>query len=52
MEPVFGQMKVAQDAERFRLRGTDKTDGEWALHTFCHNLRKLQSSGWTPQTVS
>ncbi len=52
VEPVFGQMKVAQDAERFRLRGTDKTDGEWALHTFCHNLRKLQSSGWTPQTVS
>jgi len=51
VEPVFGQMKVAQDAERFRLRGTDKTDGEWALHTFCHNLRKLQSSGWTPQMV-
>ena len=51
VEPVFGQMKVAQDAERFRLRGTDKTDGEWALHTFCHNLRKLQGSGWTPQTV-
>ncbi len=51
VEPVFGQMKVAQDAEQFQLRGTDKTDGEWALHTFCHNLRKLQNSGWTPQTV-
>ena len=51
VEPVFGQMKVAQDAERFRLRGTDKTDGEWALHTLCHNLRKLQGSGWTPQMV-
>jgi len=51
VEPVFGQMKVAQDAEHFRLRGQDKTDGEWALHTFCHNLRKLQGSGWTPQTV-
>ncbi len=49
--PVFGQMKVAQDAERFRLRGTDKTDGEWALHTLCHNLRKLQGSGWTPLMV-
>jgi len=48
VEPVFGQMKVAQDAGQFRLRGTDKTDGEWALHTFCHNLRKLQGSGWTP----
>jgi transposase len=52
VEPVFGQMKVAQDAEQFRLRGTDKTDGEWALHTFCHNLRKLQNSGWTPQMVT
>ena len=51
VEPVFGQMKVAQDAGQFRLRGTDKTDGEWALHTFCHNLRKLQNSGWTPQTA-
>jgi len=51
VEPVFEQMKVAQDAVRFRLRGTDKTDGEWALHTFCHNLRKLQGSGWTPQMV-
>ena len=52
VEPVFGQMKVAQDAGQFRLRGTDKTDGEWALHTFCHNLRKLQYSGWTPQMVT
>jgi len=51
VEPVFGQMKVAQDAERLRLRGQDKTDGEWALHTLCHNLRKLQGSGWTPQMV-
>ncbi len=51
VEPVFGQMKVAQDAGHFRLRGTDKTHGEWALHTFCHNLRKLQNSGWTPQMV-
>ena len=39
VEPVFGQMKVAQEAGQFRLGGTDKTDDEWALHTFCHNLR-------------
>jgi len=51
VEPVFGQMKVAQGADQFRLRGQDKTNGEWALHTLCHNLRKLQGSGWTPQTV-
>ncbi len=42
VEPVFGQMKVAQDAKRFRLRGEEQTTGEWALHTFCHNLRKLR----------
>ena len=52
VEPVFGQMKVAQHAGQFRLRGTDKTDGEWALHTFCHNLRKLQNAGWTAQMVT
>jgi hypothetical protein len=52
VEPVFGQMKVTQDAGQFRLRGTDKTDGEWALHTFCHNLRKLQNSGWTPKMAT
>ena len=52
VEPVFGQMKVTQDAGHFRLRGTDKTDVEWALHTVCHNLRKLQNSGWTPQMAT
>jgi transposase len=52
VEPVFGQMKVTQDAEQFRLRGQDKTDGEWALHTFCHNLRKLHGSGWTPRLAT
>ncbi len=52
VEPVFGQMKVAQDAEQFRLRGQDKTDGEWALHTLCHNLRKLRGSGWTPEMAT
>ncbi len=52
VEPVFGQMQVAQDAEQFRLRGQEKSDGEWALHTFCHNLRKLRNAGWTPQMVT
>ena len=47
-EPVFGQMKVARHAGQFRLQGTDKTDGEWALHTVCHNLRKLQNAGRPP----
>ena len=50
VEPVFGQLKVAQDAGQVRLRGLDNAQGEWTLHTFCHNIRKLRNSGfhWIP----
>jgi hypothetical protein len=50
VEPVFGQMKVAQDAGQVRLRGLDNTQGEWTLQAFCHNARKLRNSGfpWVP----
>ena len=50
VEPVFGQMKVVQDAGRLRLRGLDNAEGEWTLQAFCHNVRKLRNSGfhWTP----
>ena len=39
--PAFGQMKVRQHAGQLRLRGLEGAKGEWALHTICHNLRKL-----------
>jgi transposase len=45
VEPVFGQMKVRQRAGFLRLRGLDGARGEWALHTLCHNLRKLAQAG-------
>jgi len=50
VEPAFGQMKVAQDAGRLRLRGLDNAHGEWTLQAFCHNIRKLRNSGfhWIP----
>ena len=50
VEPVFGQMKVAQDAGRLRLRGLNNAQGEWTLQAFCHNARKLRNSGfhWIP----
>ena len=50
VEPVFGQTKVAQDAGRLRLRGLDNAQGEWTLQAFCHNVRKLRTSGfhWIP----
>jgi transposase len=41
VEPVFGQTKVRQRAGFLRLRGLEGAQGEWALHSLCHNLRKL-----------
>ena len=41
VEPAFGQMKVRQHAGQLRLRGLAGAKGEWAMHTICHNLRKL-----------
>lgn len=50
VEPVFGQMKIVQEAGQLRLRGLDNAQGEWTLHAFCHNARKLRNSGfaWIP----
>lgn len=41
VEPVFGQMKDRQGADRFSMRGTDRCRGEWQLDAAVHNLRKL-----------
>lgn len=40
-EPVFGQIKQAMGFRRFSMRGMAKVQGEWALVTTCHNIRKL-----------
>lgn len=45
VEPVFGQVKVRQRAGFLRLRGLQGAQGEWALHSLCHNLRKLAQAG-------
>jgi transposase len=47
VEPVFGQIKVAQGAHQLRLRGKVKAEIEWTFHLACHNFRKLAGSGWT-----
>jgi len=44
VEPVFGQMKVRQQAGHLRLRGITGARGEWTLHVICHNLRKLANA--------
>jgi hypothetical protein len=41
VEPVFGQMKERQGADRFSMRGLERCRGEWQLHAAVHNLRKL-----------
>ncbi len=45
VEPVFGQTKVRQRAGFLRLRGLEGARGEWALHSLCHNVRKLAQAG-------
>jgi IS5 family transposase len=41
VEPVFGQIKGARGLDRFRLRGLEKVNEEWALMATTHNLLKL-----------
>jgi hypothetical protein len=41
VEPVFGQIKVARRLDRFRLRGLEQVNGEWALMATTHNILKL-----------
>jgi hypothetical protein len=41
VEPVFGQMKDRQGADRFSMRGLERRRGEWDLDATAHNLRKL-----------
>ncbi len=47
IEPVFGQMKVKQNAGQLRLRGLTGAQGEFTLHAICHNLRKLANATTT-----
>ena len=41
VEPVFGQIKGARGLDRFRLRGLEKVNGDWALMATTHNILKL-----------
>jgi transposase len=41
VEPVFGQIKGSRGLNRFRLRGLEQVNGEWALIATTHNLLKL-----------
>jgi hypothetical protein len=52
VEPVFGQIQVAQHGDRLRLRGKVKAEFEWFFHLGCHNFRKLAGSGWTARMAT
>ena len=41
VEPVFGQIKGSRGLNRFRLRGLEQVNGEWALMATTHNILKL-----------
>ena len=41
IEPVFGQLKTVQGAERFMRRGLGACEAEWTLPCGTHNLRTL-----------
>ena len=41
VEPMFGQIKDRQGADRFSMRGLGRCRGEWQLDAAVHNLRKL-----------
>jgi hypothetical protein len=54
VEPVFGQVKEQQSADRFMMHGIEACRGEWKLHAAAHNLRKphrrsIQKAGNTPK---
>jgi hypothetical protein len=41
IEPVFGQLKTVQGAQRFMRRGLGACEAEWKLLCGTHNLLKL-----------
>jgi hypothetical protein len=41
IEPVFGQLKTVQGAQRFMRRGLAACEAEWKLLCSTHNLLKL-----------
>jgi hypothetical protein len=52
VEPVFGQINVAQNGHQLRLRGHVKADIEWTFHLACRYFRKLAGSGWTTNQLA
>lgn len=41
VEPVFAAMKNGAGLDRFTMRGKQKVNAQWILHTIVHNINKL-----------
>jgi hypothetical protein len=46
VEPVFGNTRGNKRLDRFTLRGQNKVDGQWKLHSLVHNIEKLAHHGY------
>jgi transposase len=45
VESVFGDMKGNYGLRRFSMRGIEKVNLEWGLHSIAHNVRKMAIMG-------
>ncbi len=42
VEPVFGNITVNKQMNRFTLRGKEKVSAQWAMFSMLHNIEKLR----------
>ncbi|XPQ01738.1 transposase [Photobacterium leiognathi subsp. mandapamensis] len=43
VEPVFGNITVNKQMNRFTLRGKEKVNAQWAMFSLLHNIEKLRN---------
>ncbi|MBS9899164.1 transposase [Vibrio alginolyticus] len=43
VEPVFGNITVNKQMNRFTLRGKEKVNAQWAMFSMLHNIEKLRN---------
>jgi len=44
IEPVFGNITVNKDMNKFSLRGQDKVNTQWKMYCLVHNIEKLRNN--------
>jgi len=45
VEPVFGNIRVNKELDRFTLRGQVKVNTQWMLYCLVHNIEKILHFG-------